>query len=1549
MNTNLTDHERIAAARLALAEAERRNAALTAEEALVRAQITTHTRTANMRELAEARRRAEALAGARKEHDAAVVGLKNSMSELLGQFVKHPDPATLFTLLESGSPVALLPVRLETRYFPGSDGGTELRIRVYPDDIHADTFEPELTEDEVRFGRVFWESTWRATGDRTRLVNVWGVLVGQAGGSPRAAWIAKSLTPKNHNDRPVMPLDESAPLPIPIDFPNPPRKGSAWTRPAVARVLPDRWVGLGYVDGNRTVTAWGNAIPDPLVISFAPDGPPPPPGEIPVDDAMRWMVDFNEAERVGMGLRMHFAAGQSPALTQLLVLGVKASADKRESASMLGRLLDSHHYDNGLAFVPQGTATNNSMAQPAGFSSREHDHAISYDAERGPALFAPGDNSDGARLTEVLRLDPAILSHIRNANGREYIDAGHMNVALWSATWGSYLNEMLNGVFGEARIDDTRGHFISYVRARGPFAAIRIGNQPYGILPAISLSQLQPRDSIFEIRLADILRKLRETWRSALPRVPRIGRTGDVDRDLIEVMAMEPLSGDYAARKVKGHEYTRTVFSFLGVNVDINWWQAQEALAALPLRQLGVVETPPIVRTLAEPGVKSLNRPLVQTEPLSETELLSPDYIALIRGASLRQLRDEQFPTPPPPALLYVLLRHAAMLEYKNAGFRIEAHDQDIPLATLMREAELVNVRATAPIKTVWEHLAQPVPRVTGGLSLERYLDTLLSYDLRDTVQLGQFRASLDHLRGRPTAVLDRLLRETLDLSVHRLDAWITSLAMPRLQRPPSVPGIVGGATNGIYLGGYGYVENLRPDPPRTQVDPPAGEEGSLIYRPDIEAGWLHAPSLSHAATAAVLRSGHLSHRGTGNANLLAVDLSSERVRLAEYLLDGVRQGQSLGALLGYRFERGLHENHPGIELDQFIFRFRELAPLVAKKLEQTAEAVEAIAANNVVDGHKLHRLFHKPGGIPFGAGGLPAVGSSEHAAILAELRLLDDAMDTLADAMLAESVHHAVQGNMLRAGATVDAIAAGDVPPPELEFVQTPRTGVALTHRLIRLFAPNPPAPANWPVNALQARAQAEPHLNAWAARLLPDPAQVIMRTEWRTPGGDVLASPRVALRDLQCSPLDLLYALEAAPNQPAGEIEQHFRYHLTRTPPPGLPPAAELFLLPDRDATLAATELSYTEFTMALRAVRRLVTEARPLTAADLTLPTDQPSFTVDVAELQTRVNAAAMAFRDAASTLETAATGATPDAETLRSAILRFAYFGMQATVPLSAAGAGLEVLLPQARSIAREAARRITALNAAEAGAAPTPEAERDRQMERLKLIFGPAFRVLPRFTAVNAAELQQGFSALPIPADHADAPLTWFTRSAHVRAGTGRLDEALRFAETLECAETLDLRAAQLPFQPGDRWIALSLDGARPEGGRVSLVAQGFDSSLDLTGALAGVLLDDWTEVIPGEAENTGVVFPHDAPGARAPQCLLLAVAPGTGPVWTLDTLEATVLETIELAKLRAVDIDELGSLGHYLPGLYFTFNVARDTISLDFLPLLIGATAITRT
>ena len=64
------------------------------------------------------------------------------------------------TQLSSGParPLVLFPVRLETRFFQQADGSFELRVRVYPDKVHIDSHEPDLTADELTWGKHFWEA-----------------------------------------------------------------------------------------------------------------------------------------------------------------------------------------------------------------------------------------------------------------------------------------------------------------------------------------------------------------------------------------------------------------------------------------------------------------------------------------------------------------------------------------------------------------------------------------------------------------------------------------------------------------------------------------------------------------------------------------------------------------------------------------------------------------------------------------------------------------------------------------------------------------------------------------------------------------------------------------------------------------------------------------------------------------------------------------------------------------------------------------------------------------------------------------------------------------------------------------------------------------------------------------------------------------------------------------------------------------------------------------------------------------------------------------------
>jgi hypothetical protein len=980
------------------------------------------------------------------------------------------------------------------------------------------------------------------------------------------------------------------------------------------------------------------------------------------------------------------------------------------------------------------------------------------------------------------------------------------------------------------------------------------------------------------------------------------------------------------------------------------WWAAQKRLTAAVLQTLGIAWKPRLAHAVFAPPVAPLRGPLVQADRGTS---LSPNYIEmLLAGRELDAIRHETLQQPPPAALLYLLLRHSMLLEYAAAGSRLLIK-RGLLQPAQRREPELVDFPSARGMPSVWSQMETriSVPGVAEPVELGKYLlgftpsgepDVSREPDLK---ALSEFRASLAHLSKLKVERLEQLLTGTLDLCSHRLDAWITSLATKRLaemrQANPA----------GVLFGGYGWVMNLKPAEALTQVAPATGEQGP-IFQPANNPGFVHTPSLTQAATAAVLRSGHLAHSGRQMPNdLLAIDLSSERVRLAKWLLDGVRQGQPLGALLGYRFERRLQE----ADKAQFIAFFRELAPLVARKLEQTTEAVEAIAANNVADGLELQRRW-QAALAPGRDGALarlfavlkepppPADILNAKTILQAELDALAEAIDAVSDALMAESVYQVVRGNPLRAASTVESIAGGETPPPELEVVATPRTGIALTHRLVTLFSGEPALPPAWAPSENAVRADAEPHLNAWAAKLLGNPAKVRCVVERLEPGtGAVLESKEIRPEQLRLSPLDWVYALAGGPDGQQAEIEQRILYAITRTPD-GFAPGSLLRVSPIRQPEWPADELSYGEFRAVVQTVAKLLTGARPIDAGDLNPPERSTDFSVDVVELEKRAAGAEQALRRTLNDFQVRLDRPeTTDLEGVRDVILRSASFGVEGAVPLSAAGDSLsdrQALLTQAGSIHKELARRAEELSGLTTGfnaGTATMEDTCNHARARMRIVFGQGFVVLPRFMATNAEELEQALAdSVKVQDGDPLAANTWFLRMARVRDGAARLNAALIYAEALATGEKLQLNIAQLPYGENDRWVGLTLKpGQRLPGGKLSIAVQSA-APVDVRRPLAGLLIDEWVEVVPNATEITGIALQYDQPNAAPPQTILIAVPPEIDRPWTVWSLQQVLLETLDLARIRAVDPDALDEVGHYLPALYFAFNTAGHAVSADF-------------
>ena len=272
-------------------------------------------------------------------------------------------PEMLVELCKSDRPLALFPVRLETRFFAQPDGSSELRVRVYPDRIHIDSHEEELTPSEKTWGQHYWTQVWRAGSDAEAQKNAWRQLADRYD-PQRAAWIARLLRPKN---MPAPANGEGQPEFPRVDVVEE-GKDAAWRSAPKARLLPQKWLAIVQSGGRPVIAAAGRDIRPDLAVGPDPqvdgDSTPEIPGDqAAVDPGMRWMVDFDEAETAGMGLRIPISAQiLSAGIDSLFVLGAAAGVTANEAAKQLSAQLDAQHYTDGLEFMRFGTASNNTTS-----------------------------------------------------------------------------------------------------------------------------------------------------------------------------------------------------------------------------------------------------------------------------------------------------------------------------------------------------------------------------------------------------------------------------------------------------------------------------------------------------------------------------------------------------------------------------------------------------------------------------------------------------------------------------------------------------------------------------------------------------------------------------------------------------------------------------------------------------------------------------------------------------------------------------------------------------------------------------------------------------------------------------------------------------------------------------------------------------------------------------------------------------------------------------------------------------------------------------------
>lgn len=1481
----------------------------------------------------------------------------------------------LTALWSADTPIMLLPLRIETRLRLDTLS-RQIWVRVFPDVVAIETHEETLAVSEDADGQEYW-SKLAVAADETARKEAWRKLAERIGG-PRASFVIRRTRPLNWGDAASVAANG---LLFPVQAV---LKQDGWTEAPRVRVMPDRLELLLLRAGKVIRRMTGRPIPDIVHAGPAPiqiDGNPswqrdPLNGRLLFDDDSLWLTDFDRAIADGLGFRVPLSQGEDENFDELIVIGLKHSADSDDGADLVSSLLAGHRFSTkGLALVPQGSATNNTSDEDASLDSVDWFADASYAAmTQGQAAAAavpePGldEASDGFRLAHYLGLDPALFHGVPNADRHDHAEAVAMNRALFPGTLGYYLRSMIPEAVSETALDALHQFFTRSVTGRGPLAAIRVGSQPYGLL----LAGAAPLDRIpkagtnavnsvpFERGVEALLARLRPYWASFVPGLARVGGSPDASADLLAVLGLQPTSAEYFQRigATLDHLSNFAAFQTGGDHLQDEWDTLFAGFAAdvflqnlgyTQYRQTGAQKPYPLLFQLIYQRHENRIPPtsLIDGLPFSEADQIKPydaagtlNYIDWLAANAHNAdiLRRQDFGgAARPTALLYMLMRHALLIQ-SSLSISNWFGSYGIETPELVASRKFVNFGSEREA-TAWEIMATPTIALRGApdsdlspmaqIYLPRYrLDPAIGAPVAELLD------AYGVLKGLPTARLERLFAEHLDTLSYRIDAWETALTDRRLGRRRAPLAAGGAARGGVYIGAVGYLENLGKDRQiRFPIDeselPAALQDGSgPLFTPFQSPGFLHLPSLNHATAGAILRNGYLTHATPDDPDRLAVDLSSRRVRRAKELLDGVRNNQPLEVLTGVEFERALHDATTRL-VDPVVLNdlkpiFRAAFPILRTRMPPAGSAdgePEIVPDYAVVNGLAIAAT---PDSFPAGVADLPALDAARTDELKAIRRRVQESLDALKDIVTTESAYQLALGNFDRAAAIIQSLATAAA-PPEIEVIRSARgTDLVFTQRLALQLDPNSNANP-WPA-AMGARADMEPVLNAWLGTLLPGPDAIACRVTLKE--GAATDTVAVTAADLGIQPIDLL-AIARRASGSAGPVELETRVRDAALGLTGRTAAAEV-VIAFADPAGVANAKSFAEVLSILDLAHQIVASARPLdgrdtlTASNPLAPGTEPSG-LDVAELRGRLTVLADRFAEVRDDLQEAVTAAeapTAGAAELADLALKLRA-AADAGVPFAFPLPGDDALLGQAKSVdaALEAALvRAAALEDDSNAVGLAPPQQADLLIRSAQEYLGADFRVLPLFAFPNAADLAAAEAArdsiLTVAragAADADPVGETITSVAQVRGAVHRVHR-LRLMHELATGGVLEAAALQLPPRADDVWLAGPLPAGWEMFNDTLSLIQLRPQAFNPAGKQCGLLIDEWVESLPRKTEVTGLAFGFDQPDSAPLQAIMLAVADEDAQQWDWDALVGIVRETVTRAKLRAVEPDKLDTV-----------------------------------
>lgn len=1478
-------------------------------------------------------------------------------------------------------PILFFPVRIETVF---NKEPQQLWIRIFPDEIAVDTHEEILSEAEVEEGKTYWRQFVDASTEEDK-IQAWDLLC-RSFSAPRAAYIALQTTPTNLGTVPSGDL---------LQFPTLQTQDETWSKQPESYVMPDAFTVQAYGNDGSEFLFEMAPIPDYLKMGIDPtlgpdqDDPSQLPSfdqrnvnglenELWADDQVDWMIDFEAAIEKGMAAKIDITEEQfNQGFKRIFVVGVKSTLPEDESKNRLEQLLRNHHYTDGLSILKQGSNTNNTEDEYSGFQSVEFGNKITYQTERLDPLFSPTpinkDKTDGQLLCEALGIEYDTMYHIFRSDGTDIKDVINYNTMNYQALLGYTVTELIP-FFGKRSFVNSRfrAFATNYMRSRGALPSIRSGNQPYGILPTSVFSRLDWKDDpdrdLF-LNVHQYSQSLDMQWTNVLASYQNGGRPGQV---LSDVISKHAVSTDYIQRVGVGAGYIWNNIEYAALEYprQREWQNIQMGRMEKVIGELGL----PLEFTYKGLQINYLEKQsnmeiTTAFAGANDEEPLPPvsdvgNLLDILAVATFDELRDENFERYGVrqdvvdkqfnSSMLYRSSRQSVMLEFFEAACDILGIPDE-----QRGDNELVNQGGERPPEN-------PKVGPMGALSIGpsrlvimntpfegRTISEVLSsdrvYEFREAQNLVDAKSSLRELARVKVKDLSLLIREGIDGVSFRLDTWRLSMVNQRLNELRQIQNGSLNRTMGLYLGAYGWVENLKRREDIEQVGPPTGD-GQFpeeILKVKSNKGYIHAPSMNQAVTGAVMLSGYAQRAERDSEDPLSVNLSSERVRAALDLMEGIRNGQNLGVLLGYEFERKYRELPPSdATVNAPIYNLRKAYPLDKFVVEVPADpnAVEKITSRNVVNGDKLIELMKegRVGEIIIASGN---VSGQLLQSLIKSIDWIWNLADAVADISTTEGIFQIVQGNEIKGGATANALSKGRF-LNEPDVVPSIKQGVEIPQRFTMHFDTENPTDVanNWQnISGPDYRVKAEPYIHKWLCSILPDPEMITCFVSLRATG----TGHWINALEINLHAVDLMYLMgediQDGDDLLSLTIKQYIRqqYGYDRT----VELAVE-YLEKDSDDTYSLAEIH-----PVLLYAQKLLNSARHLNTHDyMTSRNVEGTIKMyDLDDISERRNNAENALISARDNLQTAITAFNKN--NVVNALYELSFFGIEQTVYEYVgdyADDEEELLKQQAEFVVQIVNDKLenAIVNEPFPGATDDPTKYIDQVLQSFKQLLDPNFVALPLFLIhpEDLPELTMMLNgASTLTDDHSDNALLteeWMTSIAKVKKNAGHFEILSILSNTIDPLNST-LRSVvplQRPYDSDgmDRWLGASVINQESlKAGRVVIgasVPEGY--SVDVY--QVGIMVEEWIDVVPLKEQTTGVGFHYDQPNAKAPQCLILGLAPQITGRWQWNDILDMLEETLDLAKKRGIDYEVISKTAvGQLPGMILPFTRTGNGIGLS--------------